>query len=88
MIRAIYRDGAIQPLDQLPSTWQNGQELVVAEQVGAELRETIKHWGAEMAKLDAADALRDEDHDRLMAALAEIRREGREWTRREMEREP
>jgi hypothetical protein len=35
MIRAIYRDGAIQPLDELPSTWHDGQELVVAEHVGA-----------------------------------------------------
>ena len=84
MIRAIYRDGYIQPLDELPSTWHDGQELVVAEQVGEELRETIKHWAAEMAELDAADALRAEDDDRLMAAIAEIRREAKEWARREM----
>jgi len=29
MIRAIYRDGAIRPLDKLPSEWRNGQELEV-----------------------------------------------------------
>jgi hypothetical protein len=29
MIRAIYRDGAIQPLDDMPSEWQEGQELEI-----------------------------------------------------------
>jgi hypothetical protein len=81
MIRAIYRDGAIQPLDEVPGTWQDGQELVVAEQVGTELRETIEQWAAEM---DAAAALSDEDHDKFMAAIAEHRAEAKKWARREM----
>ena len=29
MIRAVYRDGAIQPLDAVPGDWHNGQELEV-----------------------------------------------------------
>lgn len=83
MIRAIYRDGAIQPLDELPVTWRDGQELVVAEHVGAELRETIEQWTAEM---DAAAALEDEDHDRFMKALEEVERESKILGRREMEK--
>ena len=57
--------------------------MVVAEQVGAELRETIEQWAAEM---DAAAALSDEDHDQFMKALEEIERESKVLGRREMEK--
>jgi hypothetical protein len=83
MIRAVYRDGKIQPLDKLPGTWQDGQELVVDVCVGPELRETIEQWSAEM---DAAAALSDEEHDQFMKALEEVEQESKVLGRREMEK--
>jgi len=83
MIRAIYRDGAIRPLDEVPSTWLDGRELIVAECVGNELHETIEQWAAEM---DAAATLEDEDHDRFMKALEEVERESKVLGRRETEK--
>ncbi len=83
MIRAVYSNGKIQPLDDLPATWQDGQELVVDVCVGPALRETIEQWAVEM---DDAGALSDEDHDRFMKALEEVERESKVLGRREMEK--
>jgi hypothetical protein len=83
MIRAVYRDGKIQPVDTVPLDWDEGQELVVAALAGAELRETIEQWNVEMDA--AASDLSDEDHDEFMKALEEVERESKELGRREME---
>jgi hypothetical protein len=83
MIRAVYRHGKIEPLDDVPGSWQDGQELVVDLRVGPDLRETIEQWSAEM---DAAGDLSDEDHDQFMKALEEVERESKVLGRREMEK--
>jgi predicted DNA-binding antitoxin AbrB/MazE fold protein len=83
MIQAVYRNGKIQPLEEVPVSWQEGQELVVDVRVGPVLRETIEQWTAEM---DAAALLSDEDHDQFMKALEEIERESKVLGRREMEK--
>lgn len=84
MIRAIYRKGAIEPLDDLPADWHEGQELVVDALPGADTTESFEEWAAEIKT--AAAGISDEDHDRLMAALADIESESKELGRREMER--
>jgi hypothetical protein len=84
MIRAVYRNGKIEPLEEPPTDWHDGQELVVAELEGAALRETIEQWTAEMDA--AASDLSDEDHDQFMKALQEVERESKELGRREMEK--
>jgi hypothetical protein len=84
MIRAIYRNGEIQPLDEIPSDWQDGQELVVDLLANSEPCETIEQWNAEM---DAAGAgLTDEDDEEFMKALDEVERRSKELGRREMEK--
>jgi hypothetical protein len=83
MIRAVYRDGKIEPLDGVPGSWQDGQELMVDACMGPELRETIEQWSSQM---DAAGALSDEEHDQFMNALEEVERESKVLGRREMEK--
>lgn len=81
MIHAVYKDGQIQPLDEIPEDWEDGQELVI-EQSPSEDPEEIKRWSKDMQAL--REKISDEDHAAFMAALAEIRREGKEQMRKEM----
>ena len=50
MIRAVYRDGTIQPLDALPADWNNNQQLevraVLASNVSADTDDWINERGA------------------------------------------
>jgi hypothetical protein len=70
MIRAIYHNGAIRPIDDIPE--------LSPEEV-AELDD----WVADMKAATAG--ITDEDHAQFMAALEEVERESKEWARREME---
>ena len=89
MIRAIFHNGTIRPLDEIPGHWLDGEELTV-EQTGGKLSseelEEIDDWVAEMKAATAG--ISNEDHDQLMAALEEVERESKELGRREMERAP
>jgi len=79
-IRAILRHGIIQPIEPLPRTWAEGQELVVEEPNG-ERREEIGQWAAE---LEAATAqIPTEEHDRFLQALDENERESKEAVRKQ-----
>ena len=44
MIRAIFRDGQIQPLDPLPTGWDEGQELQITEIEPSDDPEAIERW--------------------------------------------
>jgi len=84
MIRAVYRDGRIQPLDGIPAEWREGDELVV-EAVGDEApMESFDDWAAELKA--ATEGISDEDHEQFMAALGQVERESKELGRRESER--
>ena len=79
-IKAVLRNGVIQPLEPLPSEWNDGQELVVEEPI-AEGAAEIDNWFGE---LDAATAeLPAEEHDRFRQALTELERESKDAVRRE-----
>ena len=65
----------------IPDDWEDGQGLVV-EQSPSDEPEEIKRWSKDMQAL--REKISDEDHVSFMAALAEIRREGKEQMRKEM----
>ena len=84
MIRAVVKKGKIQPLEALPSAWEDGQELLVVDAGPALSKEALDAWAADV---DAATStISDEEHDRFMAALEEVEAESKELARREMER--
>jgi hypothetical protein len=85
MIRAILRDGMIQPLDPLPTGWGEGQELQIieSETEPSDDPEAIERWCRELT------ALMNQPHDpadpaRLKSALAEADRLAKDQVRKEM----
>jgi hypothetical protein len=75
-IRAIIRDGTIQPIEPLPPGWAEGQELIVEEPESRRPDADIGRWAQE---LDAATAqIPAEEHDRFLQALDQIERESKE----------
>jgi hypothetical protein len=80
-IKAVLRDGVIQPVEPLPPDWADGQELVVEGPKSARAEAQITQWAHE---LDAATAqIPQEEHDRFLRALDQIERESKEAVRRE-----
>jgi hypothetical protein len=84
MVRAVYRKGAIEPLDSIPPWWHEGQELTVESAEPDQSPEAIDQWVAEVRAATAN--ISDEDHDALMAAVAEIEAESKQLARRDFER--
>ena len=82
MIHAIFKDGQIQPVDEIPDGWREGQELIVEESGPSDDPAEIASWYEELQRLAAE--VPDEDHDRVLAALEEQKRVGKEMMRREM----
>ena len=79
-IKAILRHGIIQPIDPLPSGWEDGQELVVEEPQPSGTADLSK-WSAE---LDAATAkIPAEEHDRFLHALDQIELDSKEAVRKQ-----
>jgi hypothetical protein len=87
MIRAVYRDGKIEPLDKIPAYWDEGQELEI-QQTGGKMSpeefDELDQWVAEME--EATKNITDEDHDQFMAILNQLEAESKEQGRREMEK--
>ncbi len=82
MIRAILKKGKIQPVDELPEHWREGQELIVEGTEPSDDPADIKNWHEELVALSAhIPAL---DHERMAAAVAEQDRKAKEWMRRDM----
>jgi len=80
-IKAILRNGVIQPIEPLPQNWADGQELVVEDpQMDAAPLE-IEKWSRELEA--AAAKVPAEEHDRFRRAMADIERESKEAVRRE-----
>ena len=85
MIRAVVRNGVIEPLEPLPAGWDDGRELVVDEPAkeSANGTEEADHWSSDM---DALTALLNDpaEWQEMEAALAEADREAKAVVRREM----
>jgi hypothetical protein len=82
MIRAILKKGRIEPLEELPSHWREGQELIVEGLEPSDDPEEIKRWYEEL--LDLSAQIPAEDHARMAAAIAEHDRQAKELMRREL----
>ena len=82
MIRAVYRDGKIQPLDDVPDEWHEGAKLVVEQEEATPTDEELEQWAAEVEA--AAAKISEVDHQKAMAAIAQHRAEAKRWMRREM----
>ncbi len=82
MIRAILKKGKIQPLDELPEHWLEGQELIVEGCEPSSHPADIEKWHDELVALSAQ--IPAEDHERMAAALAEQDRQAKELMRRDL----
>lgn len=82
MIRAILKKGRIQPLDELPGHWREGQELTVACREPSDNPADTKVWHDDFVVLSAQ--IPAEDHARMAAAIAEQDRQAKERMRRDM----
>ena len=79
-IRAVLRQGIIEPIEPLPPDWRDGQELVVEEPKPDNSCDEISQWARE---LDTATAqIPPEEHDRFLRALDEIERESKDAVRK------
>ena len=79
MIRAILKKGKIQPVDELPEHWREGQELIVEGVEPSGNPADIKTWYAKLVALSAQ--IPPEDHKRMAAAVAEQDRQAKEQMR-------
>jgi hypothetical protein len=84
MIRAILKRGKIQPLEDLPEHWREGQELIVAGAEPSDDPAAIQRWHDELVALSAQ--IPPEDHARMAAALAEQDRLAKEVIRQDLGR--
>ena len=82
MIRAILKKGKIQPLDELPQHWRDGQELIVEGGQPSDDPTDIKKWHDELVALSAL--IPADDHKRMAAAVAEQDRQAKQRMRRDM----
>ncbi|HEX3552512.1 MAG TPA: hypothetical protein VIA62_04725 [Thermoanaerobaculia bacterium] len=74
MVRAILKDGLIQPIEELPETWTEGQPLVIDAAGPRVSTEDIRAWSREIAA--AAELIPEEDHERFLAALKDMKKAG------------
>jgi hypothetical protein len=85
MVRALVKNGIIQPLEPLPSDWEDGREVVVddlVEQTSNGAAE-MDAWAKDMNALTAE--LNDpQEWQEIEAALAEADRQNKALVRREM----
>ena len=84
MIRAVLKEGFIQPTEEMPDRWEEGQELVVeADDDAKRLKEDdLALWTRQIA--EAAAGIPDEDHELFLAAIAAHRSDSKESIRRHM----
>jgi hypothetical protein len=84
MIKAIVRNGSIEPLEPIPTEWFDGQEVVVQEADGNshETPEELDRWYRELDALCVASDPADDE--RLRTALVEAHEQAKAAVRREM----
>jgi hypothetical protein len=85
MIRAVVKNGVIQPLEPLPPDWEDGREVVVddVEEQSPNGAGNIDTWANDMKTLTAV--LNDpEEWREIEAALAEADRQSKNLVRGEM----
>jgi hypothetical protein len=85
MIRAVVRNGVIQPLEPLPPDWEDGREVVVddLDDQSTNGAADIDTWAEDMKTLTAVLNDPKEWHE-IEATLAEADRQNKALVRREM----
>ena len=80
-IRAIMKDGQIQPVEPVPADWAEGRELTIEAEEPIPTKEELDAWEARMQ----AGALRipDEEHERFLKGLEEVEAASKLAIRRE-----
>lgn len=84
MVRAVYIDGAIQPLDPLPPDWREGQRLNIDAAAAGDTAESTdpQLWFDELQRL--ASEVPASDHQRMKESDDEQDRQAKEMMRREL----
>ena len=82
MVRATLRKGRIEPVDDFPESWEEGQELLIEEGEHPADPQEIFAWSREIE--EAAARIPQEEHERFLAALSKQERESKEQARRVM----
>jgi len=85
MIRAVVKNGVIQPLEPLPPDWEDGREVVVDDLDGQSPNGAadIDTWAEDMKSLTAV--LNDpKEWQEIEATLTEADRQNKALVRREM----
>ena len=87
MIRAVYRQGTILPLDAVPAGWREGEELLVQEVTpSVPSADVLAAWAADVQA--AAECIGEADHVQFMAILADVEAESKEQGRQHLEQSP
>ncbi len=82
MIRAVFKDGSIHPVDPLPPDWRDGERLVVDQADGGLPAGELERWAQDVAQASAA--IPPEDFQLIESALADADRLAKETVRRDM----
>lgn len=82
MVKAILHGGSIELISPMPSTWGEGQELIIQVAPALEDRADLASWAREVEEL--ATQIPNEDFDRLDEVLTRADREAKELVRRQM----
>ena len=79
-IKAILRNGSIEPVEPLPAEWAEGKELLVEDGEAANAG-NVEAWARELDT--AVSQVAAEEHDRFRKALEDVELESKEAVRRE-----
>ena len=89
MIRVIVRNGKLEPMEPLPSNWNEGTELSVELAMPSDSRLTAANWQQQFDEMEAhAAQVSPEDMDELNAILDENDRQQKELVRRQWSQTP
>lgn len=85
MIRAVYSQGAIVPLDQLPKDWQEGKSLRIEPETDWEnpSPEEMQKWFDELEAMGPAE-YEPGEIERMEAVMAEADQQAKDYVRRQM----
>lgn len=83
MVRAILKNGIIEPLDPLPADWRDGEPLNVETTHPIDSPQAIEQWAREIR--DPRFGVSPEDAEIVQRAIDEHRQEQKELMRKRME---
>lgn len=79
-IKAVLRNGRIEPLERLPAKWADGQELIIELAAVARVEPPVDQWAMDLEA--AARRAPAAERDRFSHALDEILRNSKSAFRR------